>query len=84
MTEVQSCKVDKCKRTYRAKGYCDTHFKKWRRGELAKAPYKTCNQENCRKKQHLKGLCQDHFNAAYKKEVGAPAVAEAAPSAPAS
>ena len=24
-----ACKIEKCKRPYRAKGYCNVHYKKW-------------------------------------------------------
>jgi hypothetical protein len=32
----KSCKVENCKRPYRAKGYCWFHYAKWRRGDLKK------------------------------------------------
>lgn len=37
-TEQQKCTVEGCKRTYRAKGYCNVHFHKWRKGEMPKKP----------------------------------------------
>ena len=58
------CKIEGCKRTYRAKGYCNVHYKKWRRGELeAKPRYKTCCEENCNKPLHKKGYCEAHYSA---------------------
>lgn len=30
----KTCSVKGCKRPYRAKGYCNVHYKKWRKGEL--------------------------------------------------
>jgi len=38
--EAKSCKIKGCKRTYRAKGYCTAHYKKWRNGEYGRARYK--------------------------------------------
>jgi hypothetical protein len=56
------CSVKDCKRPYRAKGLCVTHYKLWRRGELEghKARYKTCSKEGCRKPRALGGLCAEH------------------------
>ncbi len=70
------CSVDGCKKLYRAKGYCDIHYKKWRQGELdKKSRYKTCVQEKCRKARYQQSsLCEDHFKAKFgKKEEAAPA-----------
>lgn len=30
----EKCRIDRCKRPYRAKGYCNVHYKAWRHGEL--------------------------------------------------
>ena len=58
----KSCKVEGCKRPYRAKGYCVTHFKKWRSGEMPKKTrYKTCSAENCRKPLFRFGRCEAHY-----------------------
>ena len=85
-TKVESCSIDGCKRPYRAKGYCNSHSKKWRRGELPKkAHYKTCGETNCRKPMGKFGMCQTHFDAwtaARKGEVAeAPAAAAPTPAA---
>jgi hypothetical protein len=60
------CGVEGCKRPYRAKGYCVTHYKRWRRGELEghASRYKTCSKEGCLKKVVLHGLCAEHAGAA--------------------
>jgi hypothetical protein len=66
----KSCSVSGCKRPYRAKGYCVTHYSLWRRseGELKKQRYKTCSKEECKKPMVKWGLCDEHFKAASKKE----------------
>lgn len=63
-TAKKSCKVENCKRPYRAKGYCTVHYQKWRRGEMDKKPrYKTCYEENCRAAIFKLGYCEKHYEA---------------------
>jgi len=59
----ETCKVEGCKKAYRAKGYCNIHYKKWRAGELPKPRYKICKMENCKKPMLKKGICKAHFDA---------------------
>ena len=49
-TPKQACSVKDCKRPYRAKGMCVTHYKLWRRNELEghKGRYKICTKDGCR------------------------------------
>ena len=80
-TETKKCKVEGCKRVYRSKGYCNIHFRKWRRGEMpVKARYKICGEENCRKPLFQFGKCEEHYGAWVASRKPAPAaVAEAKP-----
>jgi hypothetical protein len=76
MTEEQSvhteksrgdkkCSVEGCKRPYRAKEYCNVHYRLWRHGELPKSRYKICTKEGCRKARALPGsLCEEHKSGA--------------------
>jgi hypothetical protein len=66
------CSVDGCKRPYRAKSYCNVHYKAWRRGTMEghRARYKICTKEGCRKPRALGSLCAEH---AGKGEAAAPA-----------
>jgi hypothetical protein len=68
------CTVANCKRPYRAKGYCVTHYKLWRRGEMEghKARYKLCSKEGCKKPSGRYGLCDEHRGAG-QGEAAAPA-----------
>ena len=79
----KTCKIQGCKRGYRAKGFCFFHYSKWRRGELEAVPrrWKTCSKEECKKKVLQHGLCQDHFDAWTKSRKGAKQVAAEAPAA---
>lgn len=74
--EQKKCQVEGCKREYRAKGYCEYHYKKWRNGEYGHSRYKTCTAEACNKKRFSgSSLCEVH----YKEQQGAKA--QAAPAA---
>lgn len=77
--ESEKCGVEGCKRPYRAKGYCDLHFKKWRNGELAHGPYKTCLESGCRKPRKASALCEDHEKSKLGKKGGGEAASAAAP-----
>jgi hypothetical protein len=69
-TDAKKCSKETCKRPYRAKGYCVTHYKLWRRGELEghKARYKLCNKEACKKAAGRYGLCDEHRGTGVKEE----------------
>ena len=54
------CTIEGCKRPYRAKGYCNVHYKKWRQGDLPKGRYKICTKEGCRKPRAKGSLCAEH------------------------
>lgn len=78
-TETKKCKVEGCKRVYRSKGYCNIHFRKWRRGEMpAKTRYKTCGEENCLKPLFKFGMCQEHHDSWIASKKGTPQATGAA------
>jgi len=77
-----TCKAKECSGDVRAKGYCDRHYRKWRKGLLAKPRHRTCNETNCRKPRSRKGLCVEHFASKGKK--AKEAAAETPAAAPAS
>lgn len=68
-TADKKCSKEGCKRPYRAKGYCVTHYKLWRRGEVEghKARYKLCSKEACKKTAGRYGLCEEHRGGAAKE-----------------
>ena len=69
--DKKSCKMQNCKRPYRAKGLCNVHYKKWRRGETeVKARYKTCKNEGCRKPMNRMGMCAEHYEAFVQSRKG--------------
>ncbi len=81
---VSSCSIPQCKKPYRAKGYCDVHYKKWRRGELPHSRYKTCYKEGCRQKVFKRAFCESHYHELWgkKKEIAPAAVPVEKPQAP--
>jgi hypothetical protein len=74
MTE-STCKAADCDKTVRAKGYCDRHYRSWRKGKMGKPRHPSCNEAGCGKAPLRRGLCADHYAKHYSK---APA-ADAAP-----
>lgn len=76
MANKGSCKAEKCDKDVHAKGYCDRHYRKWRKGLMGKPRYRTCTEEGCRKPRARQSLCADHFAKKHSK-----ATADAAPAA---
>ncbi|MFA6034431.1 MAG: vegetative protein [Myxococcota bacterium] len=65
MATEKKCKVEGCKRPYQAKGYCVTHYKKWKAGEMPKARFRRCFETECKKKEFGRGLCEEHYYAKF-------------------
>jgi hypothetical protein len=79
VAEGKKCKIEGCKRPYRAKGYCVTHYRKWRRGEMPHARFRWCFHPECKKREFMRGLCQEHFDAKFGGKKAAAAAATPAP-----
>jgi hypothetical protein len=81
---ARQCAIASCKRTYRAKGYCATHYRQWRQGAYGLARYKTCKDMGCLKPQTMNrhGYCEDHFQNYYVKGMEVAKVAPEAKPAP--
>jgi len=77
------CEVKGCKREYRAKGYCGTHYKKWRQGEYGHRRYTACSSTTCNKPQNKNrhGYCEEHYQSYFVK--GVAVAKEEAPAKPA-
>lgn len=61
---VKRCRIAKCKRPYRAKSYCNVHYREWRHGKQPKSRYKICTKEGCRKPRAKGSLCAEHSGTA--------------------
>ena len=58
---AKTCTVDGCKRkNYRAKGYCNVHYRKWRQGDLPRSRYTQCSKEACSKRRSAGAFCGAH------------------------
>lgn len=71
--KADACQVKGCKNAYRAKGYCATHYRMWRKGEFGKSRYQICSKEGCRKPMAKEGMCEDHWAEKRKKPAEAAA-----------
>jgi len=75
MAETESaaatCKAASCDKSIRAKGYCDRHYRAWRKGKLGKPRHPSCNEAGCGKAPLRRGLCADHFAKSYGKSKAA-------------
>jgi hypothetical protein len=76
-----TCKAESCEKDVRAKGYCDRHYRRWRKGKMGKARHRSCNEKGCGKAAVRRGLCVEHFAKQYSKAAAAEAPAGEAPAA---
>lgn len=77
MSDEATCKADSCDKEVRAKGYCDRHYRAWRKGTMGKPRHRSCNEKGCGKAPSRRGLCADHF--AKSRAKAGQAAGEAAP-----
>ncbi len=77
MVSKGTCRAEGCDKEVRAKGYCDRHYRKWRKGLMGKPRHRSCNEKGCGKAPGRQGLCADHFLKKHTK--GAPTAAAEAP-----
>ena len=82
MTNKGTCKAEKCDKPVRGKGYCDRHYRKWRKGLMGKPRYRACTAEGCRKPRVRRALCEEHFAKAHTKAPTADATAPPPAAAP--
>lgn len=80
MAETSTCKAASCDKAVRAKGYCDRHYRAWRKGKLGKPRHRSCNESGCGKAPCRRGLCPEHFGKHYGKAKAEAAGGEAAAS----
>lgn len=71
MSTKGTCKAASCDKAVRAKGYCDRHYRAWRKGSMGKARHRSCNEKGCGKAPARRGLCADHFAKSRKKSAAA-------------
>ncbi len=71
------CAIASCKREYRAKGYCNSHYKKWKQGAYGIARFSSCGDLDCTKPMSMNrhGYCEDHYQNYYVKGLAVTKVA---------
>jgi hypothetical protein len=67
MANEGTCKAASCDKEVRAKGYCDRHYRSWRKGKMGKPRHRSCNEKGCGKAPLRRGLCADHFAKQHSK-----------------
>jgi hypothetical protein len=75
----RKCQVSSCGEKYRAKGYCDRHYKMWRKGTFGDRRFNTCSKEACHGATVGEGLCQTHLDEKRPSKAAAAAPAAEAP-----
>ena len=73
-----TCKAEGCEKDVRAKGYCDPHYRKWRKGKMGKPRHTSCTEKGCGKPRSRRGLCDEHFAKKHNKTAAAAAAAKPA------
>jgi hypothetical protein len=63
-----TCKAEGCEKEVRGKGYCDVHYRRWRKGLLGKPRHRACNEKGCGKPRSRQGLCAEHFEKKHAKK----------------
>ena len=57
-----NCRSEGCTATATGgKGFCSRHYRKWKRGSMPKARFKTCRVDGCHKQMAARGRCAEHF-----------------------
>jgi hypothetical protein len=67
-----TCKAAGCDKDVRGKGYCERHYRAWKRGKMPKARFRRCNAEGCTKPATMRHLCETHASAARQAPMEAP------------
>jgi len=64
-----TCAVEGCDRPRKTRGWCNTHYERWRRngdpgsaGDARRRPVTTCSIEGCEKRAKARGLCGTHWS----------------------
>src|SRR5258708_2747388 len=64
------CKIEGCSRKHNAKGYCESHYARFRRGQALEGPIqrerrqrtRLCTIEGCNRKHYVHGFCDGHYD----------------------
>jgi hypothetical protein len=62
-----TCKAAGCEQDVRGKGYCERHYRAWKRGKMPKPRFTRCNAEGCTKPATIRHLCETHHASATRR-----------------
>jgi hypothetical protein len=78
---ITACSVEGCDKPVRARGWCQNHYKHWRRGKMPndgednRRRRGLCSVDNCDQAHSARGFCRRHYTRVLRN--GAPGSAEA-------
>lgn len=59
---MRFCSVEGCQRRAKSRGWCNTHYERWRRGGSVDVhPERVCELGGCDRKHYGRGLCRMHW-----------------------
>lgn len=59
--QFRSCQVDGCARPVAGRGYCWSHYLRWRRRGTAEAMPTICTADGCERRVKARALCERHY-----------------------
>ena len=62
-----TCKAEGCEKDVKGKGYCERHYRAWRRGKMGKARYTPCRVDGCTEPATRRSFCPAHFESTHSK-----------------
>ena len=69
---TRSCSIPGCEGKFRARGYCNAHYKQYRQGRMPGRPFvplqpKGCAVPGCEGKHRSRGYCEKHYQQQWRK-----------------
>lgn len=66
MKATRTCSIPDCDRPVDARGWCKTHWMRWKRhgdplGSAPPRPERRCSLDDCDRKHYAQGLCEPHY-----------------------
>ena len=64
---MHTCSISECNKPHLAKGFCSTHYQRWKtygnaQYPLQRIPGRLCSISGCNKPYSSKGMCKNHYS----------------------